>query len=456
VSLVKAPRDGDDPHCIVKDFCLPHTSRHVVAADAMVSANNAEPVSKKALLTEQELVLLRSFGAARAKRHIVQTTMDQMFPGRRYDPQLVYRTVAEGRSPFGDDDGSFILFMERGIEIKSEGGTFDVHMCSDTNERQELLENCTLMSEKISTRVKSAAKKLQEAKVSLPTAPDVCQSLERKITNKANHKKAATARKESKPKRSAASRPCPGSAPPAKKASSSPSLDDASPAKKPSPSASEEVQVVEIEGAKPAALIPHRQVLVSLDVLGTVTNSKGDGNCGFYASKSALQAIGFIQSEMGIVEFRKSIYEHAIKIKSLFIGDNPSYTRVDGAAPPVFNPHVRSSRSAVTFLESHFQREIRHIYQPRVSHLPFASHSHWMRDSVVLPILAFKYCTTMVSFVGFKKGAPRSTLIFQYDKKNRKVILEEHRGFVEPPPESVCIVGNGNDHFQWTKPTTCT
>ena len=38
------------------------------------------------------------------------------------------------------------------------------------------------------------------------------------------------------------------------------------------------------------------------------------------------------------------------------------------------------------------------------------------------------------------------------DKKNMKVILEEHNGWVQPPPESVCIVGNGSDHFQWIKP----
>ena len=100
----------------------------------MVSANDSGPISKKALLTVDELVLLKSFGAARAKAHIVKTTMDQMFPGRRYDKQLLYRIMAEGRSSFGDDDGSFILFVERGLEIRREGGTFDIHMCSDTNQ----------------------------------------------------------------------------------------------------------------------------------------------------------------------------------------------------------------------------------------------------------------------------------------------------------------------------------
>lgn len=181
-------------------------------------------------------------------------------------------------------------------------------------------------------------------------------------------------------------------------------------------------------------------------MLGTLTDSRGDGNCGYYATKSALQAVGFIQGEMGVVDFRKSIYDYVIENKSLFVGDSPSYTKIDGTALPAFHPHIRSGRSASQIRERIFQREMKRIYQPGVAYLPHASRNHWMSDAVVPPILAFKYCTTMVSFVG------NSTKIYRYDKKNMKVILEEHNGWVQPPPESVCIVGNGSDHFQWIKP----
>lgn len=170
---------------------------------------------------------------------------------------------------------------------------------------------------------------------------------------------------------------------------------------------------------------------------------------------AALEAIGFIRTTMNVVEFRKSICDFATENKALFVGDNPSYVKLDGSPPPVFNPNLRSSRSTTKTVESHFLREISRVHKSSVSYLPSAAPSHWMSDAVVLPILALKYCITMVSYVGHGKGSkprPKNTLIFRYDKKNRKVILEEHRGWVKPPQESACIVGNGKDHFQWVKP----
>ena len=131
---VKAPGNGDRPHLVVKDFYLPRSSRHVVAADAMVSANATGSVSIKSLLTEQEIALLQGLGMARASYHVVKSTMDKMFPGRKYDRQLMYRTMAEGRLSFGDDDGSFIQFVAKGIEIRGKGGTFELYTCSSTHQ----------------------------------------------------------------------------------------------------------------------------------------------------------------------------------------------------------------------------------------------------------------------------------------------------------------------------------
>ena len=314
------------------------------------------------------------------------------------------------------------------------------------------------MSDKVSTRAKSAAKKLKEAKVSLPTAPESSQSSRKKVVNLAKRPPAAKARRK-RP----ASKMSPNSAAPAKKSSPSEGpisvnsddgydetpLSHLKRAPSPPPPAGEDDDCLLIETAKLAPLPPQRQVLASLDVLGTLTDSRGDGNCGYYATKSALQAVGFIQGEIGVVDYRKSIYDYVIENKSLFTGDSPSYTRIDGTASPAFHPLVRSGRSAAKNREKIFQREMRRIYQPGVAYLPSASHAHWMSDAVVPPILAFKYCITMVSFVG-----DTQTLIYRYDKKDRKVILEEHNGWVQPPPESVCIVGNGSDHFQWINPKT--
>ena len=306
---------------------------------------------------------------------------------------------------------------------------------------QELLAKCTLMSQKTAGKVKSAAKILQEAKVSLPTAPEASISSSTKIVNQAN-RKATSATRKAPSKRNAKSSP--STNPPAKK----PSIED----------------VVAINTAKGPSLLPERDTLSSLDKIGTITDSPADGNCGFHASKAVLEAKGFIQTRMNVVEFRKSIHDFAVENKALFIGDSSSYLGLDGSPPPVFNPTFRSSRSATKSVESHFLREIGCVYKTSVKYLPVAASSHWMSDAVVLPILAFKYCITMVSYVGLtpagedsgKKCRPKNTLIFRYDKKNRKVILEEHRGWVKPPPESACIVGNGDDHFQWIKPTTCT
>ena len=222
-------------------------------------------------------------------------------------------------------------------------------------------------------------------------------------------------------------------------------------------------EVIAINTAKAPSLLPERESLPSLDEIGTVTDSPADGNCGFHASKAVLEATGFIQTRMDVVEFRKSIHDFAIENKALFIGDNCSYVKLDGSPHPMFNPTFRSSRSVAKSVDSHFLREISRVYKTSVKYLPAAASAHWMSDAVVLPILAFKYCITMVSYVGFTREGegkgkkppppPKNTLIFRYDKKNRKVILEEHHGWVKPPQESVCIVGNGKDHFQWIKPT---
>ena len=121
--------DGD-PYLQIKEFRLPSTSKHKPPSTVMDVAPY-EPIHHQALLEAGPASLIKALGQRRAKISLVLLVLHDTYPHLKMNKPLIHTMLRKGRDEkYGDnDDNSMVFFLDFGIGMKAEGGTFNMTMC---------------------------------------------------------------------------------------------------------------------------------------------------------------------------------------------------------------------------------------------------------------------------------------------------------------------------------------
>jgi hypothetical protein len=101
IRFLLCDKDVDEPHLLVKEFCLPPTSKHRLhtsSPDSRTSLPQRLVIKHKDMLTPKKTNIMKSMGKCRATTSLVQRIIEDQYDGRVYvEPSLMYRIMKEGR-----------------------------------------------------------------------------------------------------------------------------------------------------------------------------------------------------------------------------------------------------------------------------------------------------------------------------------------------------------------------
>ena len=121
--------DGD-PYLEIKEFIFPSTSKHQVQS-TMMNDTPDEPIRHQSMLDPGPTNLIKALGQRQAKISLVLSVLDNTYCHLKVNKPLIHTMLRKGRDKkYGDNnDNSMVVFLEYGIGMKGQGGTFNVTMC---------------------------------------------------------------------------------------------------------------------------------------------------------------------------------------------------------------------------------------------------------------------------------------------------------------------------------------
>ena len=138
-------KDVDEPHLLVKEFCLPPNSKHRLhtpSPDSRILLPQRQVIKHKDMLTPKKINIMKSMGKCRAQTSLVQRIIEDQYDGRVYvEPSLMYRVMKEGREEaWGKNDTeSMVLFYGDGMKLLNNddrfgvAGKFKVNVCPSSS-----------------------------------------------------------------------------------------------------------------------------------------------------------------------------------------------------------------------------------------------------------------------------------------------------------------------------------
>ena len=186
------------------------------------------------------------------------------------------------------------------------------------------------------------------------------------------------------------------------------------------------------------------KIASSISLLGSIVRVLADGNCGYRSCQKILQ---FFNNAVisSMQELRHQLYDLVIERYE----DLPSLIRnMEGETHCNFKNEKKSSAHDYECLDQ--------IYTPGESleggedPMDALDEYYWMTDHVLLPLFALKF---KMSFV-FYTTLDESTVMFLYSHMDGTVkYVECEEGYASSPDvESVAIVYNGTNHYEWLRP----
>ena len=145
IRFLLCDKDVDEPHLLVKEFCLPPTSKHHLhesSPDSRTSLPQRLVIKHKDMLTPKKTNIMKSMGKCRATTSLVQRIIEDQYDGRVYvEPSLMYRIMKEGREEaWGKNDTeSIVLFYADGMKLLKNddrfgvAGKFNVNVCPSSS-----------------------------------------------------------------------------------------------------------------------------------------------------------------------------------------------------------------------------------------------------------------------------------------------------------------------------------
>ena len=186
------------------------------------------------------------------------------------------------------------------------------------------------------------------------------------------------------------------------------------------------------------------KIASSLSLLGSIVRVLADGNCGYRSCQKSLQFFdNAVTSSMQ--ELRHQLYNLVIECYE----DLPSLiSNMEGETHCNFKNEKKSS--------AHDYEWLNQIYTPGESleggedPMDAVDEYYWMTDHVSLPLFALKF---KMSFVCYNTR-DESTVMFLYNQMDGTVkYVKCEEGYASSPDvESVAIVYNGTNHYEWLRP----